>query len=55
MTLEDAKTKVRVLKRFISLLWICDTFALELAYRDLETAEEEYRELAFGGVLDAKD
>lgn len=51
MTLKESARRVELLKRFISLLWIGDTSALELAYKSLEEAEEDYQELAFGGVL----
>lgn len=50
MTTNESYKRVKAMKFFISQLWIGNEAVLKKAYADLDKAEREYRELAFGGV-----
>lgn len=49
MTTNESYKRVKAMKFFISQLWIGNEAVLKKAYADLDKAEREYRELAFGG------
>ncbi|WP_157054681.1 hypothetical protein [Liquorilactobacillus capillatus] len=50
MTVKEAYQRVKAMKFFIGQLWVSNELVLEKAYADLDKAEQEYSELAFGGV-----
>lgn len=50
MTVEEAHLHVKAIKFFISQIWISNEPLLRATYTDLDKAEQEYQEIAFGGV-----
>ncbi|MCP9357975.1 hypothetical protein KBX49_07670 [Liquorilactobacillus satsumensis] len=50
MTVKEAYQRVKAMKFFIGQLWISNEPLLRAAYTDLDKAEQEYQEIAFGGV-----